>query len=63
MRIAFQRVGVITCALAASVVTAVAIGVSATPRQQQTDWSAVEEALGRSGQMMPGDVFRIGMRR
>ena len=27
------------------------------------DWSQVEQALGRSGQLMPGDVFRIGMPR
>jgi Domain of Unknown Function (DUF1259) len=28
-----------------------------------TDWKAVEQALGKSGQMQPGDVFRIGMPR
>src|SRR5436309_1946827 len=27
------------------------------------DWKAVEQALGKSGQMQPGDVFRIGMPR
>src|SRR5262249_23127615 len=27
------------------------------------DWSQVEQALGKSGQMMPGDVDRIGMAR
>jgi hypothetical protein len=27
------------------------------------DWSAVEQALGKKGQLMPGDVFRIGMPR
>jgi len=27
------------------------------------DWRAVEQALGKSGQMQPGDVFRIGMPR
>jgi hypothetical protein len=27
------------------------------------DWKAVEQALGRPGQMQPGDVFRIGMPR
>src|SRR5207248_9259858 len=30
---------------------------------QEIDWSDVEQALGRSGQMMPGGVFRIGMPR
>lgn len=29
----------------------------------EPDWKAVEQALGRSGQMQPGDVFRIGMPR
>jgi hypothetical protein len=27
------------------------------------DWNAVQDALGRSGRMMPGDVFRVGMAR
>ena len=27
------------------------------------DWKAVEAALGKSGQLQPGDVFRIGMPR
>jgi len=41
----------------------VAASASAAPRSQEVDWTAVEQALGRSGQMMPGDVFRIGMPR
>jgi hypothetical protein len=41
----------------------VASGASAAPSSQEVDWAAVEQALGRSGQMMPGDVFRIGMPR
>jgi Domain of Unknown Function (DUF1259) len=27
------------------------------------DWKAVEQALGKSGQIQPGDVFRVGMPR
>src|SRR5262252_5559774 len=27
------------------------------------DWKAVEQALGKSGQLQPGDVFRVGMPR
>jgi hypothetical protein len=27
------------------------------------DWNAVQDALGRPGTMMPGDVFRVGMPR
>jgi hypothetical protein len=31
--------------------------------QQQQDWQAVAQALGASGQLMDGDVFRVGMPR
>jgi len=41
----------------------VAANASAAPHAQAVDWTAVEQALGRPGQMMPGDVFRIGMPR
>src|SRR5215475_3129424 len=29
----------------------------------EPDWKAVEQALGKSGQMQAGDVFRVGMPR
>src|SRR5262245_29803242 len=29
----------------------------------EPDWKAVEQALGKSGQLMPGDVYRVGMPR
>src|SRR6266508_1334044 len=29
----------------------------------EADWKAVEQALGKSGQLQAGDVFRVGMRR
>src|SRR5258708_27565204 len=32
-------------------------------RAADPDWKAVEQALGKSGQMQAGDVFRIGMHR
>src|SRR5215207_8580181 len=32
-------------------------------QEQNTDWQAVEQALGKTGQLMEGDVFRIGMPR
>jgi hypothetical protein len=35
----------------------------AAAQQSTIDWPAVEQALGKSGTMMPGDVFRIGMPR
>src|SRR5262245_52589724 len=42
------------------------IGVLAAPGlalAADPDWKAVEQALGKSGQLQPGDVFRIGMPR
>ena len=39
-------------------------GVSAgSALAAEPDWKAVEQALGKSGQLQPGDVFRIGMPR
>ena len=38
--------------------------IVATPglaRAADPDWKAVEQALGKSGQMQPGDVFRVGI--
>jgi hypothetical protein len=39
------------------------IAIPALGRAADPDWKAVEQALGKSGQMQPGDVFRIGMPR
>jgi hypothetical protein len=41
-----------------STLTAPVVASAADP-----DWKAVEQALGKPGQMQPGDVFRIGMPR
>jgi hypothetical protein len=41
----------------------VALMVPAAARASDPDWKAVEQALGKAGQMQPGDVFRIGMPR
>jgi len=38
-----------------------AVGISA--QEQGTDWEAVAQALGKPGQLMEGDVFRVGMPR
>src|SRR5215204_2802712 len=35
----------------------------AAASRQGNDWTSVEQALGMSGQMMPGEVFRVGMPR
>ena len=32
-------------------------------QKAESDWKPVEEALGKSGQVMPGDVFRVAMPR
>jgi len=51
-----KQVGVIVVVL--SVLAAAAGAPAAEP-----DWKAVEQALGRSGALQAGDVFRIGMPR
>jgi len=38
-------------------------GITTATAQSDSDWKAVEEAVGRPGQMQPGDVFRFGMPR
>ena len=42
---------------------AVVVGISARARGADPDWKAVEHALGKAGQLQPGDVFRVGMPR
>jgi hypothetical protein len=39
------------------------LSLSAPLRAAQPDWKAVEQALGKSGQLQDGDVFRVGMPR
>ena len=39
------------------------VGISARGRGADADWKAVEHALGKAGQLQPGDVFRVGMPR
>src|SRR5204863_8843601 len=41
----------------------VALAVPAAAPAADPDWKAVEQALGKAGQMQSGDVFRIGMPR
>src|SRR4030095_12740127 len=38
-------------------------GVSGSAGAADPDWKAVEQALGKSGQLQAGDVFRVGMPR
>jgi hypothetical protein len=41
----------------------VIVGAPELARPADPDWKAVEQALGKSGQLQPGDVLRIGMPR
>src|SRR5437870_8887304 len=41
----------------------VIVSTPAMASASDPDWKAVEQALGKSGQIQPGDVFRIGMPR
>src|SRR5438105_1701669 len=52
-----------TVVVAAQAAPQQARSVQPVSKQADIDWSAVEQALGRSGQMMPGNVFRINMPR
>jgi len=46
-----------------TMVAVMAAGAAPIARAADPDWKAVEQALGKLGQMQPGDVFRIGMPR
>src|SRR6266699_464235 len=49
---------------ALTIVGLIALGASPTGAlAADPDWKAVEQALGKSGQLQAGDVFRIGMPR
>src|SRR5580765_1052974 len=39
------------------------IGMPSSAPAVSPDWKAVEQALGKSGQLQAGDVFRVGMPR
>ena len=51
-----------TCAVAVAGLIALA-DMPGTVLAADPDWKAVEQALGKSGQLQPGDVFRIGIPR
>src|SRR5262249_4010432 len=57
MMCSIGRLGIIALGFVV-VVTAPAVAAATEP-----DWKAVEHALGKSGQLQPGDVFRVGMPR
>src|SRR5437763_668399 len=41
----------------------VGIGMTSANAQQATDWKPVDAALGRTGAVQSGDVYRVGMPR
>jgi len=68
MKIPLRRTVISVCVMLASVATVLVTGGGAAagaPSRQvvDVDWSAVQDALGRPGTLMSGDVFRIGMPR
>jgi len=67
MRTRVQRSAIALCAMIGSIALVLFAGgaaaVGAPARQPAADWNAVQDAVGRAGTMMPGDVFRIGMAR
>jgi hypothetical protein len=42
---------------------ALTVGLTGLAQAAAPDWKAVEQALGKSGQLQAGDVFRVGMPR
>jgi Domain of Unknown Function (DUF1259) len=59
---AFMSRGVMRAACAAAVASV--IGLANFPASAaETDWSKVAVALGKSGAVMPGEVYRVGMPR
>ena len=65
MLVRVRRTTISISVLLLSVATVLGGGAAfgAPARQGDIDWTAVQDALGRPGTMMPGDVFRIGMAR
>src|SRR3954449_10155523 len=67
MSIPLQRLGVMSAVMATSLALVIVSGggaaIGAPARQADVDWNAVQDAVGRSGTMMNGGVFRIGIPR
>src|SRR5215467_3690663 len=47
----------------AALAVALVLAVTTVALAADPDWKAVEQALGKSGQLQAGDVFRVGMPR
>ncbi|MBZ5719552.1 MAG: DUF1259 domain-containing protein [Acidobacteriia bacterium] len=61
MRVAVSKLNLSTVIVAALLV--VGSPGAAAQAQAVSDWKAVEDVMGRPGQMQPGDVIRFGMPR
>src|SRR3982751_208454 len=53
----------VSVALVSLAIVLVSGGGAVARQADDADWNAVQDALGRPGTMMPGDVFRIGLPR
>src|SRR5262245_16071606 len=64
MRLSRRKSSLLLAGLIAILGSTIAILVSTTGAGgAEPDWKAVEQALGKSGQLQAGDVFRVGMPR
>jgi hypothetical protein len=59
---AFTSRGVMRVACAAAVASVIGLAIFPSSAAE-TDWSKVATALGKSGAVMPGEVYRVGMPR
>jgi hypothetical protein len=64
MQIVRRTATLLTFVTATALVLLAATTPPALPVQQaEVDWSAVAQALGRSGSVMAGGVYRVGLGR
>jgi len=63
MQTLWRTLGVVALLVLGVVALIVIVGSSGSVQAADPDWKAVEQALGKSGQVQPGDVFRVGMPR
>jgi len=62
MRVSLGKPAIILSSLALSCLLVI-VGTPVLASAADPDWKAVEQALGKSGQLQAGDVYRIGMPR
>ena len=57
-----MRLGIIRAACATAFASVIGLAILPSPAVE-TDWSKVAAALGKSGAVMPGEVYRAGISR